>query len=332
MLIDIYGLVIKCHSESPELLTGLLRPFKYFIKDSGLPSVNIFINDIEPPYESFPRLKACFSTPRNIVFKGGGLKIIDYFGSGVVLEEDGGQKFTVYGKDPNFLQEAFYLLVMSLFGQSCDKKGVLRIHALTFSFRDTAIIFSAPAGGGKSTMAFALLENNNFKLISDDEAIVAGSGHVLPLPMRVGTLDEDKIKSIPDRYVYRINRMEFGGKYFVDMEYWNDRLERRELGKKIYFIAHRLINGDPYIEKSSRYKAIVNLIGSAVIGFGLYQGMEFVFNNPPRELMSRLPVFLRRIASAINFIKGTESYQIYLSRDTEKNIRVFEEFILSLKL
>jgi len=332
MFIDIHGLVIQTHCRSEELLARLLRPFKYFIKDSGLPAVGIFIQAAEPPYDSFPSLKASFSTPRNIVFKGIGIKIIDYFGKGVIVEESGGQKFTIYGTDPNFLQETFYLLVMSKFGQYCDKKGILRIHALTFSFRDCAVIFSANAGGGKSTMAFALLENDNFKIISDDEALINSSGRVLPLPIRIGTLDENKIKSIPSDYVYEIDRMEFGSKHFIDMEYWDNRLEKRELQKKIYFVAHRLINGDPYIEKITGYRAFVSLIGAAVIGFGLYQGLEFVFNNPLKEIMTLTPVFLRRTASAINFAKETDCYQIYLSRDTEKNFRALEEFIYKLKL
>jgi len=332
MIIDIHGLVIESHCQGDELLAQLLRPFKYFIKDSGPPAVEIFIQSAEPPYDSFPKLKASFSTPRNIVFKGTGLKIIDYFGKAVIVEESGGRKFTIYGTDPNFLQEAFYLLVLSKFGQYCDKNGIFRIHALTFSFRDCAVIFSASAGGGKSTMAFALLENDNFKFISDDEALIDGSGRVLPFPIRIGILDENKIKSIPGEYVYEIDRMEFGRKHFIDLGFWDSRLEKRELRKKIFFVARRLINGDPYIEKITGYRAFASLVGAAVIGFGLYQGIEFIFNNPIKELLSLVPVFFRRTVSAINFAKETDSYQIYLSRDTGKNLSVLEDFIYKLKL
>lgn len=331
MFIDIHGLIVQTHCQSDELLTRLQRPFKYFITNSGLPEVEIFVQTTEPPYDSFPRLKASFSTPRNIVFKGVGIKIIDYFGKGVVVEESGGRKFTIYGTDPNFLQEAFYLLVLFIFGQFCDKNRIFRIHALAFSFGDTAVLFTADAGGGKSTMAFALLESDNFNIISDDEALVNSSGRVLPFPLRIGTLDENKLKSIPDEYVYELDRMEFGRKFFVDMEYWNNRLEKRELDKKIYFVARRLINGDPYVEQISGYGAFTSLIGSAIIGFGLYQGMEFVFNNPLKEIITLVPVFFRRTVSAIKFVKETDCYQIFLSRDTEKNFSVFKEFIANLK-
>ncbi len=330
MIIDIHGLVIELHSDSYELLTSVVRPFKYFITDSGEPEFSISIKKTDPPYEDFPQSTARFSTPRNIVFKKGDLKVIDYFGKGVVLEENKGKKFTFYSKNINFHQEASYLLVLSLFGQFCDDKGLLRIHALTFSYNNIAFIFSAQSGGGKSTMAFSLLEKDNFKLISDDEAIVTGNGSVLPFPLRIGTLDRSKLKSIPSEYIYEIDRMEFGKKYFVDINFWNDKLEQRYLNKKVYFIAKRLINGEPYIEKASRRKTFSNLLGSAVIGFGLYQGMEFVFNSSPQEIFSRLPVFIKRLASALKFSFGTDSYQIYLSRDSSKNFHVFEEFIANI--
>lgn len=202
MLIDIHGLVIETHCRSEELLNQLLRPFKYFIKDSGTAAVEVFIEETEPPYDSFPALNSSFSTPRNIVFKGNGIKIIDYFGKGVVVEENKGRKFTIYGMNLNLLQESFYMLVMSLFGQYCDKSGIFRIHALSFSFGNTAAIVTANAGGGKSTLAFAILDSDTFKLMSDDEALVNNRGHVMPFPLGIGTLMKTgSYRFRPDRFI-----------------------------------------------------------------------------------------------------------------------------------
>ncbi|HKQ32931.1 MAG TPA: hypothetical protein VJV40_06980, partial [Thermodesulfobacteriota bacterium] len=183
-----------------------------------------------------------------------------------------------------------------------------------------------------STMALMMLESDVFKIISDDEALVNDSGRLLPFPIRIGTLDRGIISSVPDEYVYEIDRMEFGQKFFVDLDYWQKRLETRELDKKIYFVAQRLINGDPHIEKISGYGIFKSLIGGAIIGFGLYQGMEFVFNNPIRDTLSLLSVFFRRTVSAIRFARETTGYRILLSRDTEKNFRKFEEFIVNLRM
>ncbi|MCA9809474.1 MAG: hypothetical protein KC473_03980, partial [Candidatus Dadabacteria bacterium] len=156
-VIDIHGLVIECISESPDLVREMVRPFSFFKVEAGRPATTVTAIESEPPYSSFPTVKSSFSTPRNIVFTKGDTKIIDYFGKGVVLAEGNGSKYTIYGTDTDFLKEAFYLLVLSLLGQYCDDKGILRIHALTFSLDDTAVIFSAQSGGGKSTMAFSVL-------------------------------------------------------------------------------------------------------------------------------------------------------------------------------
>jgi len=327
MVLDIHGLVIECESSHTELIQSVIRPFTFFVVQSGQPELKIDIRQTEPPYNDLPQMKACFSTPRNIVFKQGDLKVIDYFGKGIVIEEKNQKKFSIYGRDKDFLQESFYLLVLSLFSQYCDDKGFLRIHALVFSMKDTAFIFSAQSGGGKSTMALGLMENDDFKLISDDEAILTAAGDLLSLPLRIGTLDKDKLNAIPDEYIYEIDRMEFGKKYFIDIDYWSDKLEKRKLNKKVFLIAKRLMNGAPYIEKASRYDALTNLLGSAVIGLGLYQGMEFVFNNSPWELFKRFPVFLKRLMAALKFALTTDSYQIYLCRDSTENIRILTNFV-----
>jgi len=327
MILDIHGLVIECASSHKALIQSVVRPFKFFVVQSGHPVLNIDIKQTDPPYDELPEMKACFSTPRNIVFKQGDLKVIDYFGKGIVVEEKSLKKFSIYGRDEDFLQESFYLLVLSLISQYCDDKGFLRIHALVFSQLDTAFIFSAQSGGGKSTMALGLMENGDFKLISDDEAILTASGDLLPLPLRIGTLDKDKLKAIPDQYIYEIDRMEFGKKYFIDIDCWSEKLEKRKLNKKVFLIAKRLMNGTPYIEKASRYDTLTNLMGSAVLGLGLYQGMEFVFNNSPWELFRRLPVFLKRLTAALKFAVTTDSYQIYLCRDSTENIRILTNFV-----
>jgi len=185
------------------------------------------VEEEDPPYDSFPNLKASFSTPRNIVYAEKDCKIIDYFGKGVVLENGDRSVFTLYSRDRNFVQEAFYLLVISLVGQHCDRNGMLRVHALALSYKDTAILLPIPLSGGKSTFALTLLEEDGFKLISDDEPVIDRSGRILPSPLRIGTLEKNKITSIPNEFVYQIERMEFDLKYFVDIHYWQDKLKRR---------------------------------------------------------------------------------------------------------
>lgn len=330
MIIDIHGLVIDCQAESSDLLSSLIRPFKYYVKDKGLPTINVIIEEKDPSYESFPSIKASFSTPRNIVYSNKSYKIIDYFGKGVIKEDSNKSVYTVFSRDRNFLQEAFYLLVLSLFGEFCDKNGLLRIHALALSYKDSAIILTLPPGGGKSTMAIELLKNDGFKLISDDEAIIDKHGYIYPFPLRIGTLDKSLLESIPSNFVYKINRMEFGVKYFIDSEYWKEKLEHRRLKKNILFLSQRLINGEPSIEEVSKRRVLSSLLTNAVVGIGLYQGLEFILYNSTWEVLSRIPVLFRRLNIGFRFSLTTKAYQINLSRDISKNVHVFKEALRNL--
>ena len=242
MLIDLYGLIVQCSTSSPDLAAQLVRPFQYFIINSAqdvTPTLDIVVKEIAPPYETFPAARASFSSPRNIVYQDQGLKIIDYFGQGVVVEDKERSRLTLYGQDRNFLQEAFYLMVMSFFGQHCDRAGMMRIHALALSYKDHVILLPTQPGGGKSTMALRLLQEDQVKLISDDEPVLDSQGYLRPFPIRIGTLNPDHIQHIPKQFIYHIDRMEFGLKYFVDCSYWQDSLEQRpiKIDKSILFVA-----------------------------------------------------------------------------------------------
>ena len=331
MFIELYGLTVKCKAESNNFACQLIRPFKYFLKKGdGKCQVTIEIKETDPPYETFPDLKASFSTPRNIVYNGQDTKIIDYFGKGVLVEDDKRLIYTFYSCDRNFLQEAFYLLVISLFGQYCDRNGLLRIHALALAYNDTAILLPVPPGGGKSTMAMALLQEKDFKLISDDEPILDKSGYIHPFPLRIGTLDPQKVKDIPEKFVYKIDRMEFGPKYFIDCEYWEDRLEKRPLRESILFVSKRVLNGKPEIELASKRKILSALLRDAVVGVGLYQGVEFIFRSSPWEVLSKFKIVFKRFISAVKLTWRSKTFQITLTRDVENNVKVFKEFIRDL--
>lgn len=330
MNIDIYGLVIECSIESRDFAKQLTRPFKYFVVEKGAPVVTIVVKEQSPPYKSFPTLTASFSTPRNIIYESNNFKIVDYFGQGAVVEDIMQSTFTIYGNDRNFIQEAFYLLVMSLFGQHCDKSRMLRVHALAVSYKDQAFLLPIPPGGGKSTMGLALLKEKEFRLISDDEPVVNVDGAILPFPLRIGTLDQEKLKDIPPEFVYSIDRMEFGLKYFIDIHYWKTELEHRPLNDVVLISSKRVLNGQPSIEKMPKRKALKSLIRDSVIGVGLYQGLEFMLNNSKWSSLSLVGTASKRLIIAIKLLKNSDTYSMTLSSDVDRNVQVFKEFVRTL--
>jgi hypothetical protein len=331
MLICLHGLVIDCKAPNAGLIAQLVRPYKLYVTDEGSPECTIQIVQEDPPYQQFPNIEASYSTPRNMVYDSKALRVVDYFGKGAVVEDKTGQIFTIYGVDTNFLQEAFYLLVLSLFGQHCDKVGMLRIHAMALSYADKAILMPVPQGGGKSTMAFAMLQEDGFKLISDDEPIVSQSGSILPFTLRIGTLDKQKLESIPEEFVYSIDRMEFGLKYFIDVNYWKPQLETRALDDIIYVTSRRVLNGSPSVREIPKYRAAKSLVRDAIVGIGLYQGLEFLLGRSAWTTISKTGTVFKRSVSAWRMMRRARTFELTLSRDIGENRRVFSEFIRELE-
>ena len=115
MVINLHGYRIHCDAPSEELQTKLVRPFQLFLHEGNVADIVITVRNQVPPYREFPTLEASFSTPRNVVYDRGDIKLVDYFGKGATVEDKSRASFTLYGTDDNFLQEAFYLLVLSIF-------------------------------------------------------------------------------------------------------------------------------------------------------------------------------------------------------------------------
>jgi hypothetical protein len=325
--IDLYGLVIQCKAESPELASELTRPFKYFKTDQGHPNITVIVHETDPPYETFPSIAASFSTPRNIVYKDKGLKIIDYFGKGVVIQDDSRREYRLYGREKNFLQEVFYLLTLSLLGQFCDRNGMLRVHALAFSYHDRAILLTMPQGGGKSTLALAMLQEGKVKYISDDDPLFDRRGRILSFPRPLGISDKGVIKSFPKEYVYHIDRMEFGIKYFIDNDYWKGRLETKPLNDIFLLSGRRILSGTPSIERCSKREILSTLIRDAVIGIGLYQGLEFIINRSTWEVLTKMTTFFKRFYLALKLVRVSKTYRFTLTNNIAQNVCVLKEFV-----
>jgi hypothetical protein len=332
MQLDLHGLTVRCEATTPELAAELVRPFKFFARAEGDCAVTIAVTEGAPPYESLPPTPSQFSTPRNVVYRNAEARIIDYFGRGAIVQRHGEPRYCLYSSDRNVLCEAFYLLVTSLFGEHCDRHGLLRVHALAISYRERALIMLIPQGGGKSTMSLRLLERAGVRLISDDDPIVARDGSILPFPKALGFLDHERVANIPAEHVYFVDRMEFGRKYFVDCDYWGERIEDRPLARSVLFLTRRVLNGTPAIERASKVAGLAALMRDAVIGVGLYQGVEFLFNHSTWEVLAKISLFWRRLARAARLAFRSDVYCFTLSTDVGANCREVERFLDTLAL
>ncbi|HEY4000379.1 MAG TPA: hypothetical protein VGO93_16000 [Candidatus Xenobia bacterium] len=327
--LDLHGLEIACETESAELASALVRPFRYFLAASPAPRVRVVVHEAAPPLEGFPPMPALFSSPRNIVFGDRARKIVDYFGRGIVVQERGQPCYRLYSQDRDLLLEAFYLLVLSLLGEHCDRVGLLRVHALALSHRDRAVLLMMPQGGGKSTLTLSMLQVPGVGYISDDDPLFDRHGQILPFPRPLGMLRAEALAAIPPQYVYSLQRMEFGVKHFVDSEWWGDRLERRRLRRIVLLTTQRVLNGTPRIEPISKMEALRSLLRDAVVGIGLYQGVEFIFNHSTWEALAWGPILAGRLGRAFRLAQQASTWRLTLGSDVAANAAVLRDFLES---
>jgi hypothetical protein len=328
--LDLHGLTVRCETAAPDLAADLVRPFRFFLRDGAAAAVTIEVIEDAPPYASAGPIEAQFSTPRNVVYRDGARKVVDYFGRGAIFQDADSGSYRLYSRDRNLLCEAFYLLVTSLFGQYCDREGLLRVHALAVSHRERPLLMLIPQGGGKSPMALSLLERPGIKLISDDDPIVARDGRILPYPKALGFLDAERIAHIPPEHVFVTDRMEFGRKYLVDCDYWRGRIETEPLARPVVLVTRRVLNGTPAIERASKRAALSALLRDAVFGVGLYQGVEFMFSHSSWEALGKGALVFRRFRRAARLAAAADVYRFTLSSDVPANCRVLEAFIDAL--
>lgn len=330
LCLDIHGLTVACQAESPLLAAELVRPFRYFCREGIARDITIEVIESAPPYQSLPPIRAQFSTPRNVVYRNREQKVVDYFGRGAIFQAAGAAHYRLYSTDRNLLCETFHLLVTSLFGQYCDREGLLRVHALAVSCNARAVLLLIPQGGGKSTLALRLLECPGIRLISDDDPVVARDGRILPYPKALGFLDPERIAHIPPEFVYARDRMEFGRKYLVDCEYWKDRIEHEPQARSVVVVTRRVLNGTPGIERASKGAALGSLMRDAVFGIGLYQGVEFLFNHSTWEAAAKGAIVYRRFLRAARLAANADVYHLTLASDVAGNARVLEDFLATL--
>jgi hypothetical protein len=184
-----------------------------------------------------------------------------------------------------------------------------------------------PQGGGKSTLALAMLQGGEVKYISDDDPLFDRRGRILPFPRPLGVSDQWVIQSFPEEYIYQIDRMEFGIKYFIENDYWKGKLEMKPLNDIYLLSGHRILSGTPSIEKCSKREILSALIRDAVIGIGLYQGLEFIINRSTWEVLTKMTTFFKRFYLALKLVRISKTYRFTLTNNIAQNVCVLKEFV-----
>ena len=166
--------------------------------------------------------------------------------------------------DNAILDDVLYFLINSCCGEHLDKKGLMRIHALSYSSNDRCGVVYGFPGAGKSTVAIGLMKSSDVRIFSDEISIYDIENKVLlPFPIRIAVNDIYEKVGLATKFTYFFNT-----KYLVGLE--KDKIATSRKLTHLHFLDW------------SRKPVLFYLI-SMLLGIGLIQMWEYFlrFNNIP---------------------------------------------------
>jgi hypothetical protein len=325
--LDICGLTVSVGGDWPEVCDSIRRDFAWFESPGGgEPEIAVRVERREPDFAAFGDAVASFVTPRNVVYQQGPRTVIDYFGRALSILDRRQNLLVVQGTDRHLVHEAAYLFLLSQVGEHLDRRRTPRLHALGLRGEAGGVAVMLPSGGGKSTLALRALRTDGVTLLSEDSPLIDRRGRLHPFPLRVG-INESDAPDVPPEHVRRIERMEFHPKLLLDVDYFRDRIEAEPLPLKHLVIGRRSLGAHPSLEPMPRRRALGPLIREAVIGVGLYQGMEFVLQHGMRDALRKLDVAAMRASCCAVSLSRARVWQLTLGRDHDRNWETLHSLI-----
>lgn len=320
LFFNFYGLQVEVEGPDCVLQQHLVRDFAYFLAPAtSRASLRLQLSLQSPDYQSLPNLAASFSTPRNLVYRQGDLRILDYFGRGLTVGDKKDGTFSLYSNDQDLLREMAYLLLLSKAGQHCDGQGQHRLHALALTYRGQAVLLLLPSGGGKTTMALSMLNRPGFGLLSEDTPLVDRRGQILPFHTCLGVKQGSPCPPVPNQFLRQVRRMEFDPKTLIDLECFGPRLETQAFQPRYLLVGQRRLGKEAAIVPLARHRAWHALLTNMVVGIGIYQGLEFLLERGSWEVFARLGLVRSRLYNAWQLLRKTEAWQFQLGREVDRN-------------
>ena len=206
-------------------------------------------------------------------------------------------RLTVQGEDEHLVHEAAYLYLLSRFGEHLESKGLTRVHALALTGPRGAIALLLPSGGGKSTLALRALRADGVRILSEDRPLLDRRGRLHPFPLRIG-INASDADQLP---LGSVRRSRADG---VPPEARTrprcvrrpDRPSAQRLRHIV--IGRRTLGREARLERVPKAAAIGALMREAVVGVGIYQGMEFILQRGLRDIIGKFDVALLRASAA----------------------------------
>ena len=327
--LDFYGVVVHCHINIPELFEALEKDFFYFVNNNSLkPDIELTAHKSSPPYDEISGLIADRQTLNCINYKQGDIQYSDYYGDALVKYSFNQERGEIYSLQTNSLHEILYLLILSRTGKSLEQKGFHKVHAMGVSHKEKAIVISMPMKGGKTTLFLNMLQNTSNSIISDDTPLIDKNGNIYSFPLRVGVENTNYIPKEMHSHLYTLERKQYGKKTLIPISSFPNKISQK-CSQAFYFEGIRRRGSDCTITKATKLKSFKYLTKHMVVGIGLPLILEFFVEGTISDWFKLIGLLFKRIRAAVNFLRRSETYIVYLGDKPKHNALVIQEFIES---
>jgi hypothetical protein len=328
--LNVHGLRVGATGDFDEVIEQLRLDFAWFEERDphGSPDVTLEIQRGAPDYGAFGAVPATFVTPRNVVYQVDGRTLVDYRGQALSVLDRASGALTVRGTDADLVHEAAYHYVVSRVGEHLDERALPRLHALGLSGVQGAVAVLLPSGGGKSTLALrALRSGNGVRLLSEDSPLMDRRGRLHPFPLRIGFNATDDVE-LPGAKLRTLERIEFHSKVAMEVESFADRIEAQPQRIAHLVIGRRTLGSEASLDPLPRRAAAATLFREAVVGVGLYQGMEFVLQRGMRDVLTQAGPAWTRASACAALVARARVWRLTLGRDHDRNWRALARLLV----
>ena len=326
--LDVHGLRVSIAGDWPQVVEELRLDFAWFHRgtSSDAADVEVTIERRPPDFDALGDIPATFVTPRNVVYRDAERTVVDYFGRAVSVLDHGGSRIGIQGEEKHLVHQAAYLFLLSRIGEYLDARRLPRLHGLGLTGAQGAVVVMLPSGGGKSTLALRALREPGVKLLSEDSPLIDGRVQVHPFPLRLGVNPTD-VDALPDGQVREIERLEFHPKLVLELDAFADRIASEPQPLRHLVLGSRRLGRDASLTPAPRRAAAGPLFREAVVGVGLYQGMEFVLQRGARDVLGQAGPALTRVRCCTAGLAKASVWRLETGRDHDRNWAALEPLL-----
>lgn len=326
--LDFYGLRVDVCGDWPDVTDELRRDFWWFrTQSTATDGLRLTLERRPPDLDRFGGLRSTFVTPRNVVYQDGATTVVDYFGRAVLVVDRRTGHAAVQGEDVGLVHEAANNFVISRVGEHLNACGLVRLHALGLAGPGGTVALVMPSGGGKSSLALRALESTDCRLLSEDSPLIDRHGLVHPFPLRIGINATDAALVPAGQRTRLVERLEFHPKLALDVETFAHRVQPTALPLQNLVIGRRTLDRVGRLEPLERRRAVGSLVREAVVGVGVYQGMEFVLQRGWIDVAGKAGTAARRAFCAGVVLRQARVWRLWLGRDRESNWQALQRLL-----